>query len=70
MGRSGIVEKRLSAHGLIAIQSTSPYYARRAFWCVVATLEDAGFKKNGRTDVRAGASLDPLCLNAAMARSR
>jgi spermidine synthase len=39
-----LLEKRLSAHGLIAVQSTSPYYARRAFWCVVATLEDAGFK--------------------------
>ena len=39
-----LLEKRLSAHGLIAIQSTSPFYARQAFWCVVTTLEDAGFK--------------------------
>ena len=24
------------------IQATSPYYARKSFWCIVATLEDAG----------------------------
>ena len=39
-----LLEKRLSARGLIAIQSTSPLYARQSFWCVVATLEDVGFK--------------------------
>lgn len=37
-----LLEKRLSAHGLAVIQATSPLYARRSFWCVVATLEDAG----------------------------
>ena len=25
------------------VQSTSPYVARRSYWCVVATLEAAGF---------------------------
>ncbi len=39
-----LLEKRLSARGLIAIQSTSPLYARQSFWCVVMTLEDVGFK--------------------------
>ena len=39
-----LLEKRLSAHGLIVVQSTSPLYARQSFWCVVATLEDVGFK--------------------------
>ena len=39
-----LLEKRLSAHGLIVVQSTSPLYARQSFWCVVTTLEDVGFK--------------------------
>lgn len=39
-----LLEKRLSANGLIVVQSTSPFYARQSFWCVVATLEEAGFK--------------------------
>jgi spermidine synthase len=39
-----LLEKRLSAHGLIVVQSTSPLYARQSYWCVVGTLEDVGFK--------------------------
>ena len=39
-----LLEKRLSARGLIAIQPTSPLYARQSFWCVVTTLEDVGFR--------------------------
>jgi spermidine synthase len=39
-----LLEKRLSAHGRLVVQSTSPFYARQSFWCVVATLEAAGFK--------------------------
>lgn len=39
-----LLEKRLSAHGLLVIQATSPFYARQSFWCVVATLEDVGLK--------------------------
>jgi spermidine synthase len=39
-----LLEKRLSANGLLVVQSTSPLYARQSFWCVVATLEDVGFK--------------------------
>ncbi|MBS1158958.1 MAG: Spermine synthase [Proteobacteria bacterium] len=39
-----LLEKRLSARGLLVVQSTSPLYARQSFWCVVATLEDIGLK--------------------------
>ena len=39
-----LLEKRLSAQGLMVIQSTSPLHARRAFWCVVTTLEEAGLQ--------------------------
>ncbi len=39
-----LLEKRLSARGLIVVQSTSPFYARQSFWCVVTTLESVGFK--------------------------
>ncbi|MFM8332501.1 MAG: polyamine aminopropyltransferase [Candidatus Methylumidiphilus sp.] len=37
-----LLEKRLSAHGLIVVQATSPLFARRSFWCVVATLRSVG----------------------------
>jgi spermidine synthase len=39
-----LLEKRLSANGLLVVQSTSPLYARQSFWCVVTTLESVGFK--------------------------
>lgn len=29
---------------LIVIQSTSPYFAKNSFWCVVSTLQSVGFK--------------------------
>lgn len=35
---------RLAEDGLLVIQSTSPYTARRSFWCVVNTLEAVGFR--------------------------
>lgn len=34
----------LKDSGLIAVQSTSPYYAKEAFWCINKTLEEEGFK--------------------------
>lgn len=37
-----LLEKRLSARGLLVVQSTSPLYARQAFWCVATTLESVG----------------------------
>lgn len=39
-----LLEKRLSARGLLVVQSTSPLYARQSFWCVVTTLESVGLK--------------------------
>jgi spermidine synthase len=39
-----LLEKRLSPRGLMVVQSTSPLYARRSFWCVVGTLESVGLK--------------------------
>ena len=37
-----LLDKHLSAGALAVIQSTSPLYARRSFWCVVTTLESVG----------------------------
>ncbi len=37
------VARHLSENGYMVVQSTSPYYAPHAFWCVVATLRAAGF---------------------------
>lgn len=39
-----LLEKHLSDQGLLVIQATSPFYARKSFWCIVATLEDTGLK--------------------------
>lgn len=39
-----LLERHLAPGGRVVIQSTSPYYARRSFWTIVATLEAAGFQ--------------------------
>ena len=39
-----LLKHRLSARGLAVVQSTSPMYARKSFWCVVRTLEEVGFE--------------------------
>jgi spermidine synthase len=33
----------LTEDGILAVQSTSPYYAATAFWCINKTLESEGF---------------------------
>ena len=33
----------LTEEGILTVQSTSPYYASKAFWCVNKTLESEGF---------------------------
>ncbi|MDO6387198.1 polyamine aminopropyltransferase [Uliginosibacterium sp. 31-12] len=38
-----LVSRHLSDTGLLVVQSTSPYFAPHAFWCVVTTLDEAGF---------------------------
>ena len=37
------VKRRLEADGALAVQSTSPMFARSAYWCVVETLDSIGF---------------------------
>jgi spermidine synthase len=36
------VARHLSAQGVIVVQSTSPMFARDSFWCIAATLKQAG----------------------------
>lgn len=35
----GLLEKRMAAGGTIVTQSTSPYYAPKAFWCIHESLQ-------------------------------
>ncbi len=37
-----LLAHRLNEHGAAAIQSTSPLYARKSYWCIVNTVESAG----------------------------
>lgn len=37
-----LLQSVLAPEGLMVIQSTSPFVARKSFWCVVSTLETAG----------------------------
>jgi spermidine synthase len=37
------VRPRLAPGGALVVQSTSPLFARRSYWCVIETLESAGF---------------------------
>ena len=34
----------VASHGMVVVQSTSPYFAPRAFWSIDATLKEAGFR--------------------------
>lgn len=34
----------LSRQGMFVVQSTSPMFARKSFWCIVETVKQAGFK--------------------------
>ena len=38
-----LIHQVLAPNGSIVVQSTSPYVARQSYWCVVTTLEAAGF---------------------------
>jgi len=38
-----LVRRALAPGGAVAIQATSPLLARRSFWCIAATLREAGF---------------------------
>ena len=38
-----LLRERLADDGVVSVQSTSPLVARRSFWCVVRSIEAAGF---------------------------
>jgi spermidine synthase len=38
-----LVRAQLAAAGSLVVQSTSPLFARRSFWCIVHTLRQVGF---------------------------
>lgn len=38
-----LCKNSLTKDGILAVQSTSPYYATKAFWCIGKTLESEGF---------------------------
>ncbi|MFO0846860.1 MAG: hypothetical protein U0797_31590, partial [Gemmataceae bacterium] len=38
-----LLRQRLSDGGAVAIQATSPLATRKSYWCIVRTLEAAGF---------------------------
>ncbi len=38
-----LTRHRLAPGGILAVQATSPLFARKAFWCVESTLRAAGF---------------------------
>jgi len=39
-----LLRRHVSAGGLAVVQSTSPMFARRSFWCIAETLKQAGFQ--------------------------
>src|SRR6185436_13171569 len=38
-----LLKSRLGADAAVSVQSTSPLFARNSFWCIVRTIEAAGF---------------------------
>lgn len=38
-----LLKARLTPEAAVAIQSTSPLFARQSYWCIIRTLEAAGF---------------------------
>ena len=39
-----LLKKHVSENGLVVVQSTSPMFSRQSYWCIVDTLQQAGFK--------------------------
>ncbi len=39
-----LLKSRLAPHAVVSIQTTSPVVARRSYWCIIRTLESAGFQ--------------------------
>jgi spermidine synthase len=38
-----LLRARIAPEGAVSVQSTSPLYARRSYWCIVRTMEAAGW---------------------------
>ncbi|MBK8258149.1 MAG: polyamine aminopropyltransferase [Polyangiaceae bacterium] len=38
-----LLRERVGVRGVVVVQATSPQYARESYWCVVTTMEAAGF---------------------------
>jgi spermidine synthase len=38
-----LVSRVMDADSVLVVQSTSPYYARRSFWCIERTISESGF---------------------------
>jgi len=38
-----LLRSRLTEHAAVSVQSTSPMFARNSYWCIIRTLEAAGF---------------------------
>ncbi len=38
-----LLASRLAPDGAVAVQATSPLFARKSFWCIVQTMRSAGF---------------------------
>jgi spermidine synthase len=39
-----LLARHVAANGYMVVQSTSPYFAPQAFWCIDATLREAGLR--------------------------
>lgn len=39
-----LLKRRMAKGGLVAVQATSPLFARRSFWCIETTMAAAGWK--------------------------
>jgi spermidine synthase len=39
-----LLSHHISEHGFLAVQSTSPLFARQSYWCIVNTLQQAGLR--------------------------
>ncbi|MGZ3475711.1 MAG: polyamine aminopropyltransferase [Polyangiales bacterium] len=40
----GLMRSHLSPGGVVAVQSTSPLFARKSYWCIARTMEKAGLE--------------------------
>jgi spermidine synthase len=39
-----LLARHLTPRGAVAVQSTSPLFSRRSYWCIIQTLKEAGFE--------------------------